>query len=189
MFASFEVTFSTLLILPPYSTGMLDLNSSTSSTASELNEVNKPNRCDGLYTVPPLKRIRFWSVAPPRTLYPLEASPTVVTPGSVSTIFMMSDSPKADGMFFSSTGLNFSDPIIILFTAEGRPPTTTISSSSWSSERLAFAFFTPGTIYVLVLVEATAVATESLSRTGMPVISVVSLLEEGGGRREEGDML
>ena len=40
----------TLLMRPPYSTGTLDLNSSTSSTASELNDVKSPKRCDGLYT-------------------------------------------------------------------------------------------------------------------------------------------
>ena len=145
MLASFEVTFNTLLILPPYSTGILALNSSTSSTASELNEVKGPNSFDGLYTVPPSKRMRFWSVAPPRTLYPLEASPTVVTPGMVSTIFKISDSPKADGMFFRASGLNFSELTIMLFTADCRPPTTTISASSWSSAMLALAFFTPGT--------------------------------------------
>ena len=37
---------------------------------------------------------------------------------------------KADGMFFSNWGLNFSEPIVVLLTADWRPPTTTISASS-----------------------------------------------------------
>ena len=141
--------------------------------------MNSPNRCDGLYTVPPLNSIRFWSVAPPRTLYPLDASPTDVTPGSVSIIFMMSDSPNADGMFFRICGLNFSAPIIMLFTALCRPPTTTISASSWSSATLTLAFFTPGTTYTLVFDEP-AVDIVSMSSTGIPAISFFSSICRAG---------
>jgi hypothetical protein len=100
----------------------------------------------------------------------------------------MSDSPNADGIFFSTCGLNFSEPIIMLLTADCLPPTTTISASSWSSAMLALAFFTPGTIYVFVLADP-AMERVSMSRTGMPGMSVESgIFEEGGRWNVEGGM-
>ena len=79
--------------------------------------------------VPSFSRIRFWSVAPPRTLKPLEASPTVFTPGKACTIFKMSTSPKAIGIFFNWVGRSVSAPNCVLFTFCIRPEVMVTSSS------------------------------------------------------------
>ena len=66
--------------------------------------------------MPSLKRIKFWSVAPPLTLKPLEASPTAFTPGSDMTTFMISTSPNAIGIFFISFTFRRSTPIVVFRT-------------------------------------------------------------------------
>ena len=133
LLASLPVMFSTEEMRPPYCAGILLLYSSTSCTMSELNAEKKPNRWLGLYIVPLFSNSRFWSVAPPRTLYPLEASPTVLMPGRVCIIFSTSTSPIAVGMFFRSLGWNFSMPNCVPRTFSTRPEVTTTSSSRWSS--------------------------------------------------------
>ena len=81
---------------------------------SGLKEEKIPNIWVGLYMVLPLKRIRFWSDAPPLTLNPPEASPTDLTPGRVMTAFRMSPSPKAVGILEIVFILTFSIPISVV---------------------------------------------------------------------------
>ena len=99
--------------LPPYSAGIELLNSSTSVTTSGLNAENRPNRWVGLYMVPSLKRIRFWSVAPPRTLNPPDASPTDLTPGNVTSTLSTSASPNTVGTCLIRPILTSSTPILL----------------------------------------------------------------------------
>ena len=108
---------------------------------SGLKPENTPNRWDGLYTVPPLNNTRFWSVAPPLTLNPLEASPTDFTPGRVRIILTTSDSPNTIGTFFTLSILTFSIPIwlvltLLAFSAETTTPDKayTFSFTTTSSE-------------------------------------------------------
>ncbi len=81
-FPSFVVTSRTELSLLPYFAGNPPASSVTSDTASAMNGENSPNRCDGLYTVIPSSRIRFWSGLPPRMYSRFEKSEVAITPGS-----------------------------------------------------------------------------------------------------------
>ena len=106
------------------------LYNSMSLTISGLKPENIPNRWDGLYTVPPLNKTRFWSVAPPLTLNPLEASPTDFTPGSVRIILTTSDSPNTIGTFFILSILTFSTPILLFLSLFVLSAVTTIPDNA-----------------------------------------------------------
>ena len=64
--------------------------------------LKNPNRCDDEYTGASSSKIRFWSALPPRTLNPLDASPTVLTPGKRVRVRTMSVSPNSCGIFLIS---------------------------------------------------------------------------------------
>ena len=134
---------------PPNSAGIELLYSSTSFTTSVLKADMMPNMWLGLYMVPPLKRTRFWSTEPPRTLKPDEASPAVLTPGRVRTTLSTSASPKATGTLAISLTRIRSMPILASLCA-ARLSADTIAPLS----EVTFSFITtsrPPSPYTMIL--------------------------------------
>ena len=84
-----------------------------------------PNMWLGLYIVASLKSMRFWSTEPPRTLMPVAASPTDLTPGRVITALMTSDSPNAAGRVFIKEAFMRSTPIAGVRCLDWRSACTT----------------------------------------------------------------
>ena len=87
--------------------------------------------------VPSLNRTRFWSAEPPLTLKPLDASPTLFTPGSVRTTLRTSASPKAEGILEMVLILTRSIPIL-----ESRWLTILSADTITSLRDVTFSFIT-----------------------------------------------
>ena len=119
-------------------------------TASDGNAENNPNMCVGLKIGMSSISMRFWSVVPPLTFTPFEASPTLEIPGSICKPFKISVSPKAVGSFSSDFKFSVLTPITGLLIFSLPFPDTKSSSRLFSTLKSLISKLVKGSFMVLL---------------------------------------